>query len=60
MVSIPNAKHMINVNMNNEYHKWINNSDHLFHKGPWSLVTVSMTDIPVLHSVEVVHFRCES
>ena len=24
------------------------------------LMTVSTTDIPVLHSVEVVHFHCES
>jgi hypothetical protein len=33
---------------------------HLFCKGPRPLVTVSTTDIPVLHSTEVVHFHCES
>ena len=51
---------MININMNNEKHKQIINSDHLFHKGPRPLVTVSTADIPILHSAEVVHFHCES
>jgi hypothetical protein len=33
------------------------NSDHLFCKGLRPLVTVSTTNIPVLHSAEVVHFH---
>ena len=56
----PKVKHMINVNKNNEYHKWIILSDNLFHKGLRPLVTMSTADIPVLHSIEVVHFHCES
>ena len=47
---------MINVNKNNEQHKQIIFSDHLFHKGPRSLLTMSMADIPVLHTVEVYTF----
>jgi hypothetical protein len=35
-------------------------NDHLFHKGPRPLVTVSTAVITVLHSIEVVHFHCES
>jgi hypothetical protein len=35
-------------------------SDHLFHKGPRPLVTVSTADIPVLHSADVVYFHRES
>jgi hypothetical protein len=35
-------------------------SDHLFRKGSRPLVIVSMADIPVLHSAEVVHFHCKS
>jgi hypothetical protein len=31
-------------------------NDHIFHKGPRPLVTVSTADIPVLHSAEDVHF----
>jgi hypothetical protein len=49
------------------YVKWLKNSknifiinDPLFYKGPRPLVTVSTTVITVLHSVEVVHFHCES
>jgi hypothetical protein len=33
---------------------------HLFYKSLRPLVTVSTADIPVLHSVEVVHFHYES
>ena len=49
---------MINVNMSNEYHEQIILSDHLFRK--YSKAAHDREhDIPVLHSVEVVHFHHE-
>jgi hypothetical protein len=35
-------------------------NDHIFHKSLKPLMTMSMADIPVLHSAEVVQFHRES